>query len=147
MELNTYVYGTYTSHCGCCEGESERWVLITPLVESEVCERMRKYADEHKGSYHHGNFLNSLQGEGMFFTDCSSSEFPEFWGEMAGSYIDMTQIKEHDIYSEDTYKEIVQKRQEDRRLREEEAQKKAAEAMRQREYAQYLKLKNQFERK
>jgi len=129
---------------GCGDYEYENWGLITPLSEKEVKARMKEYAEQHIGKYHHGEFLLSLSDEGITCHDTNGDYLPEFGGDLLGEEIDLTSIKEADIYSKETYSKIVKQREEEERRKLEEQRRKREEAQKKRDLAAYEKLKKKL---
>lgn len=115
LRFNHFYYDdTHYGRCGDyydghCAG------LLTTLSEFEVKKLMRQFAEQHRGNYCHHKFLESMKSYGIYYSGDPSFSSLEYMTE-----IDLKNITEKDLYSEQTYSVIIKER--------EEAAKKKAEA-------------------
>lgn len=139
LRFNHFYYDdTHYGRCGdYYDGHNSG--LLTTLSEFEIKKLMRQFAEQHRGGYCHHKFLESAKNYGIYYTGEPSFSSQEYMTE-----IDLKQITEKDLYSEQTYSEIIKEREEAaRRLAAVEAEKRRMVAEKQ-EREVYEKLKQKY---
>lgn len=128
----TYVYtGNITYRCGSSDGDVTG--CLTPLSENAILKELRAFAEQTKEKFCRKQFLHHLATLGGLLYRSRSDEEPE-GVDGYRTTICLDSYKESELYSADTYQELMQKRKaEEDRQRTERQAKELAEQKRKQE--------------
>ena len=124
MKLNLFNY----SISGHYDDPTQGWILITTASEEEVKQAMREYAETEckDGDYSHRDFMEQFEpGLLLYFGDTCCEDSSS--GELEGVNIDLNEISEEELYSEESWSHIIHRREEERKAKyKKQAQERAA---------------------